>query len=73
MTTVQSLPISARMIAEDEAHRIRRALDNVVGWTSEIIAATDNNPTNGKGEIAGFASANHPAKENETCFHERAR
>jgi len=72
MTAVQRLQISARMIAGNEGHRIRRALDNVADWTSGIIIVTDN-VTNGEGKTAGFCSANHPAKENETCFHERAR
>jgi len=40
------------MIAGNEAHRIRRALDSVAGWTSEIIVVTDDRVTDGTGRIA---------------------
>ena len=40
------------MIAGNEAHRIRRALESVAGWTSELIVVTDHNVTDGTGEIA---------------------
>jgi len=52
MTTTKRLPISVCMIAGNEAHRIRRALDSIAGWTSEIIVVTDNNTTDGTGKIA---------------------
>jgi len=54
---VQSLPISVCLIAGNEAHRIRRALDSVTGWTSEIIVAIDDNTTDGTGEIATSCGA----------------
>ncbi|MGA9453416.1 MAG: glycosyltransferase family 2 protein [Verrucomicrobiia bacterium] len=49
---MQPLPISVCMIAGNEAHRIRRALESVAGWTGEIIVVTDHNVTDGTGEIA---------------------
>jgi len=52
MTTAQRLPISVCMIAGNEAHRIRRTLDSVAGWTSEIIVVTDDKTTDGTGKIA---------------------
>jgi glycosyltransferase involved in cell wall biosynthesis len=52
MTANQSLPISVCLIAGNEAARIRRALDSVSGWTSEIIVATDDNVTDGTEQIA---------------------
>ncbi len=45
------------MIAGNEAHRIRRALDSVAGWTGEIIVVTDHNVTDGTGEIAASYGA----------------
>ncbi|MGA3163702.1 MAG: glycosyltransferase family 2 protein [Verrucomicrobiota bacterium] len=52
MTANQPLPISVCLIAGNEAARIRRALDSVSGWTSEIIVATDDKTTDGTGKIA---------------------
>ena len=40
------------MISGAEAHRIRRALDSVAGWTSEIIVVVNDDVTDGTGEIA---------------------
>ena len=45
------------MIAGNEAHRIRRALDSVTGWTSEIIVVTDDHVTDGTGAIAASCGA----------------
>ena len=46
------LPISVCIIAGNEAHRIRRTLDSVRGWTSEIILAIDDKVTDGTDRIA---------------------
>ena len=51
------LPISVCLIAGNEAHRLRRTLNSVTGWTSEIIVVTDNNVTDGTGEIAASCGA----------------
>jgi glycosyltransferase involved in cell wall biosynthesis len=55
--TDQRLPISVCMIAGNEANRIRRALDSVTGWTSEIIVATDDKTTDGTEQIAESCGA----------------
>jgi len=57
MTTAQRLPISVCLIAGNEAHRIRRALDSVAGWTSEIIVVTDDKVTDSTGGIAASCGA----------------
>jgi glycosyltransferase involved in cell wall biosynthesis len=46
------LPISVCIIAGNEAHRIRRTLDSVQGWTGEIILAIDDKVTDGTDKIA---------------------
>lgn len=46
------LPISVCIVAGNEAHRIRRALDSVAGWTSEIVLAIDDKVTDGTDRIA---------------------
>jgi len=46
------LPISVCLVAGNEAHRIRRTLDSVAGWTSEIILAIDDKVTDGTDKIA---------------------
>ena len=46
------LPISICLVTSNEAHRIRRTLDSVAGWTSEIILAIDDKVTDGTGKIA---------------------
>src|ERR1035441_10219203 len=46
------LPISVCIVASNEAHRIRRALDSVQDWTSEIILAIDDKVTDGTDKIA---------------------
>lgn len=46
------LPISVCLVAGNEAHRIRPALDSVKGWTSEIILAIDDQVSDGTDKIA---------------------
>src|ERR1035437_6826547 len=46
------LPVSVCIIAGNEAHRIRRTLDSVQGWTGEIILAIDDKVTDGTDKIA---------------------
>lgn len=46
------LPISVCLVAGNEAHRIRPALDSVKGWTSEIILAVDDQVSDGTDKIA---------------------
>lgn len=45
------LPISVCIVAGNEAHRIRPALDSVKDWTAEIILAIDDKVTDGTVEI----------------------
>jgi hypothetical protein len=52
MTTEQRLPLSVCMIAGAEAHRIRRALDSVAGWTAEIIVLLNDDVSDGTDKIA---------------------
>jgi len=51
MTAEQRLPISVCMISGAEAHRIRRALDSVAGWTSEIIVVINDDVSDGTDRI----------------------
>ena len=51
-TKIQPLPISVCLVAGNEAHRIRRTLASVQGWTSEIILAIDDTVTDGTDKIA---------------------
>ena len=46
------LPISVCLIAANEAHRIRRALDSVAGWTAEIIVVLNDDVKDGTDKIA---------------------
>lgn len=50
-TMAEALPISVCIIAGNEAHRIRRALDSVRGWTREIVLAVDDRVTDGTDKI----------------------
>ncbi len=45
-------PISVCVIAGNEAQRIRRALESVSGWTSEIIVVLNDDVKDGTDEIA---------------------
>lgn len=51
------LPISVCIVAGNEARRIRRALDSVASWTTEIILAIDDKVTDGTDKIAESYSA----------------
>ena len=51
------LPISVCLVAGNEAHRIRPALDSVKDWTSEIILAIDDQVTDGTEKIAAAGGA----------------
>lgn len=46
------LPISVCIVAGNEAHRIRPALDSVKDWTTEIILAIDDKVMDGTDKIA---------------------
>ena len=46
------LPISVCLVAGNEAHRIRPALDSVKDWTAEIILAIDDKVTDGTDKVA---------------------
>lgn len=45
------LPISVCIVAANEAHRIRPALDSVKDWTSEIVLAIDDQVTDGMAQV----------------------
>ena len=51
------LPISVSMIAGNEAHRIRRALESVAGWTSEIVVVLNEEVSDGTDKIAASFGA----------------
>jgi glycosyltransferase involved in cell wall biosynthesis len=57
MTIEQRLPLSVCMISGAEAHRIRRALDSVAGWTSEIIVVVNDDVSDGTDRIAASYGA----------------
>jgi ADP-heptose:LPS heptosyltransferase len=57
MKPPQKLPVSVCIVAGNEAHRIRRALDSVQDWTSEIILAIDDKVTDGTDKIAETCGA----------------
>ena len=46
------LPISVCLIASNEAHRIRAALESVAGWTSEIVVVLNHDVNDGTDKIA---------------------
>jgi len=46
------LPISVCIVAGNEAHRIRAALESVSDWTGEIVLAIDDKVTDGTDKIA---------------------
>jgi glycosyltransferase involved in cell wall biosynthesis len=51
------LPISVCIIAGNEAHRIRRALESVAGWVEEIIVVINDDVTDGTDQIAAACGA----------------
>jgi glycosyltransferase involved in cell wall biosynthesis len=51
------LPISVCIVASNEAHRIRPALDSVREWVGEIIVAIDDKVTDGTDRVAGAYGA----------------
>jgi glycosyltransferase involved in cell wall biosynthesis len=51
------LPISVCIVATNEAHRIRPALDSVKDWTSEIVLAIDDHVTDGTDKIGAAYGA----------------
>jgi len=51
------LPISVCIVAGNEAHRIRPALDSVKDWTSEIILAIDDQVKDGTNDIGAAYGA----------------
>lgn len=46
------LPVSVCIIAGAEAHRLRRALDSLAGWTSEIVVVLNEEVSDGTDRIA---------------------
>jgi glycosyltransferase involved in cell wall biosynthesis len=51
------LPISVCIVAGNEAHRIRPALDSVKDWTGEIVLAIDDHVTDDTGRIGELYGA----------------
>jgi glycosyltransferase involved in cell wall biosynthesis len=54
----ERLPISVCLIAANEAHRIRKALESIAGWTGEIIVVLNDDVNDGTDSIAGSFGAN---------------
>jgi glycosyltransferase involved in cell wall biosynthesis len=52
MTVKTRLPVSVCVIAANEASRIRRALESVTGWTSEIVVVLNDDVNDGTDKIA---------------------
>ena len=75
MTAPKKLPVSACLIAGNEAARIRRALKSVAGWTSEIIVVLNDDVNDGTDKIAAEFGAKifreswqgHIAQKNSTA------
>ncbi|HTI99651.1 MAG TPA: glycosyltransferase family 2 protein [Dongiaceae bacterium] len=62
MTTTR-LPISVCLIAGNEAARIRRTLESVAGWTTEIVVVLNDDVSDGTDKIAeefGARAFRHP-------------
>jgi glycosyltransferase involved in cell wall biosynthesis len=57
MPAEKSLPISVCLISGNEAHRIRRTLASVAGWTCEIIVVLNEDVSDGTDKIAAEFSA----------------
>ena len=58
MTVQPRLPISVCLIAGNEAHRIRRALESVTSWTSETIVVLNDDVNDGTDKMAAEFGAN---------------
>jgi glycosyltransferase involved in cell wall biosynthesis len=75
VTAPKKLPVSACLIAGNEAARIRRALKSVAGWTSEIIVVLNDDVNDGTDKIAAEFGAKifreswqgHIAQKNSTA------
>lgn len=52
VTNMTQLPISVCMIAGNEAHRIRRALESVAGWAGEIVVVLNDGVNDSTDRIA---------------------
>ena len=57
MTAQPRLPISVSLIAGNEAQRIRRSLESVASWTSEIVVVLNDDVNDGTDKIAGSFGA----------------
>jgi len=57
MTAPRRLPISVCLIAGNEAQRIRRALESIAAWTSEIVVVLNDDVNDGTDKIAGSFGA----------------
>jgi len=57
MSAETRLPISVCMIAGAEANRIRRSLESVAAWTSELIVVINDNVSDGTDDIAKACGA----------------
>ena len=57
MTAPPRLPISVCLIAGNEAQRIRRALESIAAWTSEIVVVLNDDVNDGTDKIAGSFGA----------------
>jgi glycosyltransferase involved in cell wall biosynthesis len=57
MTAESKSPVAVCLIAGNEAARVRRALDSVAGWASEIIVVTDEKTKDGTDQIAASYGA----------------
>jgi glycosyltransferase involved in cell wall biosynthesis len=65
------LPISVCIVASNETHRIRPALDSVKDWVAEIIVAIDNNVTDGTDQVAGAYGATVISQPWRNCADHR--
>ena len=55
---MKKFPVSVCMVSGAEAGRIGRALESVVGWTSEIVVVLNEEVADGTEEIARRYGAN---------------
>jgi glycosyltransferase involved in cell wall biosynthesis len=57
MTAETRLPISVCIIAGNEVHRIRRALESIRGWTSETVVVVNDDVADGTDKLAAELGA----------------